>query len=299
MISGFTKRMIYLNCQEKDNLKKGSNVMKIIRKIALAAMAGTMLFSMAGCGSNSKQKESKTVSTDGSTSMESVIGFLSEAYQEKTGVKITYNPTGSGAGIQAVQENRCDIGLSSRDLKDEEKETLNGTVIAYDGIAVIVNPENPVADMSVEQISKIYTGEIDNWQDVGGSDAPIVCIGREAASGTRDGFESVTGTAEKCKYAQELTSTGDVIQTVASNPNAIGYASLAAVGDSVKTLKVNGVTPSEETILSGDYLLQRGFLLVTPKDKKLSETAQKFYDFCMSSESDEFIRKAGAVPIAK
>lgn len=273
--------------------------MKIIKKAMIGAVTMAMLFSMAGCGSKGEQKESGTVSTDGSTSMESVIGFLSEAYQEKTGVKVTYNPTGSGAGIQAVQENRCDIGLSSRDLKDEESETLNGTVIAYDGIAVIVNPENSVADMSVEQIAQIYTGEIDNWQDVGGNDSPIVCIGREAASGTRDGFEYVTGTADKCKYAQELTSTGDVIQSVASNPNAIGYASLASVGDSVKTLDVNGVTPSEETILSGAYSVQRDFVLVTPKDKELSETAQDFYDFCMSSEADEFIRKAGAVPIEK
>ena len=269
--------------------------MKIIKKATIGAVAVAMFFSMAGCGDKSEQ----TVSTDGSTSMESVIGFLSEAYQEKTGVKVTYNPTGSGAGIQAVQENRCDIGLSSRVLKDEEKETLNGTVIAYDGIAIIVNPENPVADMSVEQIAQIYTGEIDNWSAIGGNDSPIVCIGREAASGTRDGFESVTGTESKCKYAQELTSTGDVIQTVASNPNAIGYASLASVGDSVKILSVGGIIPSEETILSGSYPVQRGFLLVTPKDRDLSETAQDFYYFCMSSEADEFIRKAGAVPIEK
>ena len=270
--------------------------MKTIKRMAAGAAAAIMLFAMAGCGS---KKEGGTVATDGSTSMESVIGILSEAYQEKTGVKVTYNPTGSGAGIQAVQENRCDIGLSSRNLKDEETETLNGTVIAYDGIAIIVSPENSVADISVEQIAQIYTGEIDNWQDVGGSNAPIVCIGREAASGTRDGFESVTGTEGKCKYSQELISTGDVIQTVASNPNAIGYASLAAVGDTVKTLSVNGVLPSEETVLDGDYPIQRGFLLVTSKSKKLSETAQKFFDFCMSGEADELIRRAGAVPIAK
>lgn len=276
--------------------KKGSALMKIIKKAMVGAVTMAMLFGISGCGDNNS---GQTVSTDGSTSMESVIGFLSEAYQEKTGVKVTYNPTGSGSGIQAVQENRCDIGLSSRDLKDEEKEKLNGTVIAYDGIAIIVNPENPVEDMSVEQIAQIYTGEIDNWQEVGGEDSPIVCIGREAASGTRDGFESVTGTADKCKYAQELTSTGDVIQTVASNPNAIGYASLASVGNSVKTVSVNGVIPSEETILSGDYSVQRGFFLVTPKDRNLSEQAQNFYDFCISNEADDLIRKAGAVPIEK
>lgn len=288
--------ILNLSDEEKsENSEKGSALMKIIKKATIGAVAVAMFFSMTGCGDKSEQ----TVSTDGSTSMESVIGFLSEAYQEKTGVKVTYNPTGSGAGIQAVQENRCDIGLSSRVLKDEESETLNGTVIAYDGIAVIVNPENSVADMSVEQIAQIYTGEIDNWQDVGGNDSPIVCIGREAASGTRDGFESVTGTESKCKYAQELTSTGDVIQTVASNPNAIGYASLASVGDSVKILSVDGIIPSEETILSGAYPVQRGFLLITPKDRDLSETAQDFYNFCTSSEADEFIRKAGAVPVEK
>ena len=244
-------------------------------------------------------KQSATVSTDGSTSMESVIGFLSEAYQEKTGVKVTYNPTGSGSGIQAVQDGRCDIGLSSRDLKPEEAQTLNGTVIALDGIAVIVNKDNAVADLTKEQITKIYLGEIKNWSEVGGSDAPIVCIGREAASGTRDGFESVTGTAEKCIYSQELTSTGDVIQTVASNPNAIGYASLAAVGDTVKALSVDGVTPSEDTVLSKEYPIQRGFLLVTPKDKALSASAQAFFDFCTSSEVSEYIREAGAVPVAE
>ncbi len=244
-------------------------------------------------------KQSATVSTDGSTSMESVIGFLSEAYQEKTGVKVTYNPTGSGSGIQAVQDGRCDIGLSSRDLKPEESQTLNGTVIALDGIAVIVNKNNAVANLTKEQITKIYLGEIKNWSEVGGSDAPIVCIGREAASGTRDGFESVTGTAEKCIYSQELTSTGDVIQTVASNPNAIGYASLAAVGDTVKALSVDGVTPSEDTVLSKEYPIQRGFLLVTPKDKALSASAQAFFDFCTSSEVSEYIREAGAVPVAE
>lgn len=251
---------------------------------------------LTGCGSTTE----KTVSTDGSTSMEKVIGYLSEAYMsEQSDVKVTYNPTGSGSGIQAVQEGRCDIGLSSRSLKDEEKTDLNETIVAIDGIAVIVNPENSVTDITIDEIAKIYTGEITNWNELGGSDAPIVCIGREAASGTRDGFESVTGTADNCKYAQELTSTGDVVQTVSSNPNAIGYASLASVNDSVTAVSVEGVVPTNDTILNGSYKVQRDFILVTPKNKKLSDEAQKFYDFCMSSSADEYIIKAGAVPVEK
>ena len=270
--------------------------MKKIRLAGLAAAALLTVGMLSGCGGKTEQ----TVTTDGSTSMEKVIGFLSEAYMEKKqDVKVTYNPTGSGAGIQAVRDGYCDIGLSSRDLKDEEKTDLNATVVAIDGIAVIVNPENPAADLSVEQIGKIYTGEITNWSEVGGNDLPIVCIGREAASGTRDGFESITGTKDSCKYAQELTSTGDVVQTVSSNPNAIGYASLASVKDTVKTLKVDGVAPSNETILNGTYRVQRSFILVTKKDKELTGAAKDFFDFAMSKEADEYIEKAGAVPVAK
>lgn len=270
--------------------------MKKIRFMGLAAAAVLAAGVLSGCGAGNEQ----TVSTDGSTSMEKVIGFLSEAYMEKNqNVKVTYNPTGSGSGIQAVQDGYCDIGLSSRDLKDEEKENLSETVVAIDGIAVIVNPENPVADLTVDQIADIYTGKITSWSDVGGSDLPIVCIGREAASGTRDGFETVTGTADACKYAQELTSTGDVVQTVSSNPNAIGYASLASVKDSVKALKVDGVAPSNETVLNGTYRIQRNFVLVTRKDKALTGAAKDFFDFAMSKEADEYIEKAGAVPVAK
>lgn len=251
---------------------------------------------LTGCGSTTE----KTVSTDGSTSMEKVIGYLSEAYMtDHSNVKVTYNPTGSGAGIQAVQEGRCDIGLSSRSLKDEEKSELNETIVAIDGIAVIVNPSNSVTDMTIDEIAQIYTGRITNWNELGGSDAPIVCIGREAASGTRDGFESVTGTADNCKYAQELTSTGDVVQTVSSNPNAIGYASLASVSDSVAVASVEGIVPTNDTILNGSYKVQRNFILVTPKNKELSDEAQKFYDFCMSSSADEYILKAGAIPVEK
>jgi phosphate transport system substrate-binding protein len=268
-----------------------------ISKFALAVVLVAGL--MTGC-SSSAGKTQQSVSTDGSTSMEKVIGYLSEAYmEENSNVKVTYNPTGSSSGIQAVQDGRCDIGLSSRNLKDEEKETLQETVVAIDGIAVIVNPDNSVTDLTVEQIAQIYTGEIINWSELGGEDKPIVCIGREASSGTRDGFETIIGTADSCKYSQELTSTGDVVQTVSSNPNAIGYASLESVSDKVKTISVEGVMPSNETILDGSYKIQRNFVLVTPKDKELTDVAKDFFDFAMSSSADEFIIKAGAVPVAK
>ena len=262
--------------------------------LALAALCAVSMF--AGCG---KQEMTGTVATDGSTSMEKVIGALKETFEaDNEGITVTYNPTGSGSGITAVAEGRCDIGLSSRDLKDEEKaKGLTGTVLAYDGIAIIVNPENPVSDLTLKDIAKIYTGEIKNWNEVGGNDAEIVLIGREAGSGTRDGFESITKTAEKCKYRQELTSTGDVITTVAGNPAAIGYASLASVKDSVKALKVGGIAPSETTIKDGSYLVQRNFVLVTKTDSKLSDAAQKFFDYITSADASEVIKTAGAVPV--
>lgn len=271
---------------------------KIISTIALATSIGAVF---AGCGAgasdNSTGNAGGTVTTDGSTSMSKVIGALSEAYESDTGVTVTYNATGSGSGIQAVQEGRCDIGLSSRSLKDEEKaKGLEETTLALDGIALVVNPENPVSDLDLETISKIYTGEISNWKDVGGNDSNIVLIGREAGSGTRDGFESITYTTDKCQYRQELTSTGDVIATVASNPNAIGYASLSAVKDSVKALKVAGVAPSEETVKDGSYVVQRPFVLVTVKDKALSENAKKFMEFVTSKSANDIISGAGVVP---
>ena len=260
--------------------------------ISLLTVAMLIVCALTGCGGNKD-----AVATDGSTSMNKVIGALGEAFENETGITVTYNATGSGAGIQAVQEGRCDIGLSSRNLKDEEKaKGLEGTVLAYDGIAIIVNPNNPVSDLDVETIAKIYTGEIKNWKEVGGNDAEIVLIGREAGSGTRDGFESITDTEDKCKYRQELTSTGDVITTVASNPGAIGYASLASVKDTVKALTVGGVVASEETIKDGSYVVQRPFVLVTKKDAALSESAQTFFDYITSEAANEIISGAGVVP---
>ena len=266
--------------------------MKKIMTMVLALVLALGMMSVA-----SADNLSGSVATDGSTSMEKVIGVLGESFMEMNpDVTFTYNPTGSGSGITAVSEGRCDIGLSSRALKDEEKESgLTETVLAYDGIAVIVNPENTISDLSVEDIAKIYTGEITNWKDLGGADAEIVVIGREAGSGTRDGFESITDTKEKCIYRQELTSTGDVITTVSQNPNAIGYASLSAVKETVKALTVGGVAPSEETVKDGSYVVQRPFVLVTRTDEELSEAAQAFFDYATSADAVELISMAGAV----
>ena len=262
---------------------------KVFAMILAIALVGALF---AGCGS------SKGVTTDGSTSMEKVIGALGEAFTNDTGIAFSYNPTGSGSGIKAVLAGTCDIGLSSRNLKDEEKsEGLEQTVLALDGIAIIVNPQNPVEDLDKDTIAKIYTGEITNWKDVGGNDAEIVLIGREAGSGTRDGFESITGTDGTCKYRQELTSTGDVITTVAGNPDAIGYASLAAIKDNVKALKVGGVTPTEDTVKDGSYIIQRPFVLVTKQGTKLSDSAQKFFDYITSADAASVISAAGAVPV--
>ena len=263
-----------------------------------AAPAGTAAQTTAAPQTEAPAALSGTVATDGSTSMEKVIGALGEAFMEaNSGVNFTYNPTGSGSGITAVSEGRCDIGLSSRALKDSEVESgLVGTVLAYDGIAVIVNPANTVEDLDIETIAKIYTGEITNWSEVGGADAEIVLVGREAGSGTRSGFEELTETVDKCKYRQELTSTGDVITAVAQNPDAIGYASLASVKDSVKALKVAGVTPTEETVKDGTYLIQRPFVLVTKEGVALSPVAQAFFDYATKGQANDIITASGVVP---
>lgn len=265
------------------------------RFLAAVLAVSMMTVSLTGCGT---KKTKGTVSTDGSTSMEKVIGALGEDFTEKNpDVTFSYNPTGSGSGISAVANGTCDIGLSSRHLKDEEKEQgLEETVLAIDGIAVIVNTNNTVSDLTLEQIADIYTGKITNWSELGGADAEIVVIGREAGSGTRDGFESITKTEDACKLRQELTSTGDVIATVKSNENAIGYASLASVDTSVTMVSVDGVTPGSETVLDGSYAIQRPFVLVTKKDQKLSEAAQAFFDYAISKDAKSIIEGAGVVP---
>ena len=285
------------------------------KTLAFVLTAVMSLSLLAGCGSkttapdntNNDQPQqaalSGSVSTNGSTSMEKVIGALSEQFMaDNSGVSVTYDPTGSGAGIEAAGNGSADIGLASRALKDEEKAGgLTETVVALDGIAVIVNADSKVEDLSVEQIAKIFTGEITDWSEVGGEAGKISCIGREAGSGTRDGFESITGTKDACKLDQELTSTGGVIEAVAGNANAIGYASLSAVEgkDTVKAVTVGGVACTEATVLDGSYAIQRPFVLVTKTDASLSTAAQAFFDYTTSTAANDLIKAAGAVPVAK
>ena len=289
------------------------------KTLALILTLALSLAALTGCGSktetpadtntdSSAQTEapaalSGSVSTNGSTSMEKVIGALSEQFMaDNSGVTVTYDPTGSGAGIEAASNGSADIGLASRALKDEEKAGgLTETIVALDGIAVIVNADSKVADLTVEQIGKIFTGEITDWSEVGGDAGTISCIGREAGSGTRDGFESITGTKDACKLDQELTSTGGVIEAVAGNPNAIGYASLSAVEgkNTVKAVTVGGVACTEATVLDGSYAIQRSFVLVTKTGENLSPAAQAFFDYATSSAASQLIKAAGAVPVAK
>ena len=288
------------------------------KTLAFVLTAVMSLSLLAGCGSKTtapdntnndqpqqqtEEKLSGSVSTNGSTSMEKVIGALSEQFMaDNSGVSVTYDPTGSGAGIEAASNGSADIGLASRALKDEEKAGgLTETVVALDGIAVIVNADSKVEDLSVEQIAKIFTGEITDWSEVGGEAGKISCIGREAGSGTRDGFESITGTKDACKLDQELTSTGGVIEAVAGNANAIGYASLSAVEgkDTVKAVTVGGVACTEEAVLDGSYAIQRPFVLVTKTDASLSTAAQAFFDYTTSTAANDLIKAAGAVPVAK
>ena len=298
-----------------------------LKKVLSMGVVAAMALSLAACGGADSSSEaasepvstapvsseaasseaegeelSGSVSTNGSTSMENVIGILSEQFMaDHPGVTVTYDPTGSGTGIDAAKNGTTDIGLSSRALTDEETAGgLVGTNVALDGIAIIVNAENPVTDLTVEQIASIYTGEVADWSEVGGNAGAIACIGREAGSGTRDGFESITGTEDACVLSQELTSTGAVIEAVRSNPAAIGYASLSAVEgqDGIVALTVGGVACSEETVLDGSYEIQRPFVLVTGESEELSPAAQAFYDYALSADAADLIREAGAVPVA-
>ena len=253
----------------------------------------------AGTAEETTADLSGAVATGGSTSVEKVIGALSEAFMEANpGVDVTYDPTGSSAGVTGAADGTLDIGLSSRALKEEEiSKGLKETTFALDGIAIVVNTENTATDLSLEQIAGLATGEITNWSEVGGPDAPVVLIGREAGSGTRDGFESIVGVEDKCAYEQELTSTGAVLAGVAANPNAFGYVSLASVDDTVKMVTVDGVAASEETVKDGSYKIQRPFVFATKDGEELSAQAQAFYDFALSEDAAELIAAAGAVPM--
>ena len=262
---------------------------------ALTACGGS---ASSAAASSTAAALSGNVATGGSTSMKNVIAALTEGFAEvEPGVTVSYDPTGSGAGITGATDKTLDIGLSSRALKDDEKADVEGTTIALDGIAIIVNNASKVEDLTVDQLKQMFTGEITNWSEVGGDDGEIVLIGREAGSGTRDGFESIVDVKDSCKYAQELTATGAVISAVEANPLAIGYASLSAVGDTVKMVTVGGVECSEETVKDGSYEVQRPFVFVTNKSVALSEQAQAFFDFATSADAADLIRTAGAVPV--
>ena len=265
---------------------------------ASSAAASSTSAAAGSTASSTAAALSGNVATGGSTSMKNVIAALTEGFAEvEPGVTVSYDPTGSGAGITGAADKTLDIGLSSRALKDDEKADVEGTTIALDGIAIIVNNASKVEDLTVDQLKQMFTGEITNWSEVGGDDGEIVLIGREAGSGTRDGFESIVDVKDSCKYAQELTATGAVISAVEANPLAIGYASLSAVGDTVKMVTVGGVECSEETVKDGSYEVQRPFVFVTNKSVALSEQAQAFFDFATSADAADLIRTAGAVPV--
>ncbi len=265
---------------------------------ASSAAASSTSAAAGSTASSTAAALSGKVATGGSTSMKNVIAALTEGFAEvEPGVTVSYDPTGSGAGITGATDKTLDIGLSSRALKDDEKADVEGTTIALDGIAIIVNNASKVEDLTVDQLKQMFTGEITNWSEVGGDDGEIVLIGREAGSGTRDGFESIVDVKDSCKYAQELTATGAVISAVEANPLAIGYASLSAVGDTVKMVTVGGVECSEDTVKDGSYEVQRPFVFVTNKSVTLSEQAQAFFDFATSADAADLIRTAGAVPV--
>ena len=272
--------------------------------MALTACGGAASSTVASSAAESTSSSaaagtlSGNVATGGSTSMKNVIAALTEGFAEvEPGVTVSYDPTGSGAGITGATDKTLDIGLSSRALKDDEKNDVDGTTVALDGIAIVVNKASKVADLTVDQLKQMFTGEITNWKDVGGDDGEIVLVGREAGSGTRDGFESIVDVKDSCKYAQELTATGAVISAVEANPLAVGYASLSAVGDTVAMVTVEGVECSEDTVKDGSYKIQRPFVFVTNKSVTLSEQAQAFVDFATSKDAADLIRTAGAVPV--
>lgn len=276
---------------------------KAINAMAVALAAALLMIVLGACSKSAKSNEdgtlSGTVSTNGSTSMERVVGGLAEAFMsENPDVTITYDATGSGTGIECASNGTCDIGLASRDLSDSETG-LTAIPVALDGIAVIVSPGAGVDNLRLDDVRAIFTGEVTNWSEIGGADLPISCIGRESGSGTRDGFESVTGTEDACVLDQELTSTGAVITAVSSSSNAIGYVSLSAVetNENVQVVTIDGIACTEQTVIDGSYPIQRPFVLVIREDAELSEAAWAFVDFATSDSAADLIRDAGAIPV--
>ena len=262
------------------------------RALSCTAVLLTLIFLTACSAGNGR-----TVSLDGSTSVEKVIGALTEGYRElDNSVTINYSGTGSGAGIEAVLSGVCDIGLSSRALKDSElRKGAVAHIIALDGIAVIIHAQNPITDLTVRQLSDIFTGTITNWSQLGGHNAPIAAYGREAGSGTRSAFEEILGITDRCIYTNEYSSNGDILGNISTNPNGIGYVSLSGVNTGVRAIRINGVPCVEDTIRDGTYALQRPFLMVTSSGRPLSAEAQAFLDYAMSDKVAEYISIAGAI----
>lgn len=270
------------------------------KSVMLLVMVGMMAALLAGCGK--KEADGKelrgTLRLAGSTSMEKLCEAMAESFMEKNqNVTVTVEYTGSGAGLEALAAGTVDIGNASRKLKDAEKaggSTEN--VVAIDGIAVITNKTNSVTDVTAEKLAGIYTGAIRNWKELGGADEPIVVIGREAGSGTRDAFEELLKVKDSCQYAQELDSTGAVLAKVATTPGAIGYVSLDVVDSSVTGMKIDGVTASEEQILAGKYLLQRPFVMATKGAiSEQNDLVKAWFDYISSEEGKRVIKKIGLI----
>ena len=283
-----------------------------MRSKKLKLMVGALLVTMVGatfvgCGSNSSEGKyntasnggSVTISISGSTSVGPLMEKIQEKYEEENNnVTLEIQQNGSGAGIKDVISGISEIGMSSRELKDEEKTSVQGTTVAYDGIALLVNTENPVSNISLEDVKKIYTGEITNWKELGGDDSPIVVVSREEGSGTRDAFQEIVGykSEELTKDATISDGSGAVKTTVAGNKNAIGFASFEYIDNTVKALSVNDIEPTAENVKAGDYKISRPFILVTKEDT-LTENGQKLIDYVLSPEGQQIVEENKLITI--
>ena len=282
------------------------------RIIAIMAAVSMMTFGLVGCGSNSPQSADAaeqgknvesvelngTIKLAGSTSMEKLCEAMAESFMERNpGVTVTVEYTGSGAGLESLAAGSVDIGNASRGLKDEEKASgAVENIVAIDGIAVITNKSCSIKDVTSKNLAKIYSGKITDWAELGGKEQPIIVIGREAGSGTRDAFEELLEVKYGCAYAQELDSTGAVLAKVATTPGAIGYVSLDVVDDTVSGLKIDGVEPTEEEILAGNYMLQRPFVMATKGEMSgQNELVQAWFNYINSDDGKEVIKQVGLI----
>ena len=269
-------------------------------KLMVGALAVMMMgLSLTGCSGNKENggqgelEAETTISISGSTSVGPLMLKIQEKYEAANeGVTLEVQENGSGAGIKDVINGVSEIGMSSRELKSEEASQVDSTVIAHDGIALLVNPANKVENVSLEEIKDIYTGKITNWKELGGTDAPIVVISREEGSGTRDAFQEIVGykSEELIKDASIADGSGAVKTAVAGNENAIGFASFEYVDSSVAALKVNGVEAEADNVKAGQYQLSRPFLLVTKKDS-LTEAGTALIDYVLSKEGQEIVKE--------